>query len=77
VLQSSANRSGGPDARRVEDVDERVRAGVDLILDAGELPGAPSTVVDLTNYDRDGSFAILRDGAVPRDRVEAMLRSPR
>jgi L-threonylcarbamoyladenylate synthase len=77
VLQSSANRSGGPDARRVEDVDERVRAGVDLILDAGELPGTPSTVVDLTTYDRDASFAILRDGAVPRDRVEAVLRSPR
>ena len=77
VLQSSANRSGGPEARRVGDVDETVRAGVDLILDGGELPGTPSTVVDLTAYDRDGSFAVLRDGAVPRDRVEAVLRSSR
>ena len=41
-----------------------MRAGVDLVLDAGELPGTPSTVVDLTAYDRDGSLAILRDGAV-------------
>ena len=39
VLQSSANPSGGPDARSVEDVDERIRAGVDLVLDGGELPG--------------------------------------
>ena len=45
VLQSSANRSGGPDARRVEDVDQPIRSGVDLILDGGELPGTPSTVV--------------------------------
>jgi L-threonylcarbamoyladenylate synthase len=77
VLQSSANRSGGPEARQVSEVDASVKAGVDLILDAGELPGTPSTVVDLTAYDRDGSFAVLRDGAVPRDRVEAVLRSPR
>ena len=77
VLQSSANRSGGPDARRVEEIEPNVRAGVDLILDAGELPGTPSTVVDLTAYEGDGSFAVLRDGAVPRDRVEAVLRSSR
>jgi L-threonylcarbamoyladenylate synthase len=77
VLQSSANLTGAPEARRIDDVDAGVRAGVDLILDAGELPGTPSTVVDLTAYDRDGSFAILRDGAVPRNRVEAMLRSSR
>jgi L-threonylcarbamoyladenylate synthase len=77
VLQSSANLSGAPEARRIDEVDAGVRAGVDLVLDAGELPGTPSTVVDLTAYDRDGSFAILRDGAVPRNRVEAMLRSTR
>jgi L-threonylcarbamoyladenylate synthase len=77
VLQSSANRSGEPDAHRIEDVDPTVRAGVDLVLDGGELPGTPSTVVDLTSYHADGSFAIVREGAVPRDRVEAVLRSPR
>jgi L-threonylcarbamoyladenylate synthase len=71
VLQSSANRSGGPDARRVEDVDERIRAEVDLVLDAGELPGTPSTVVDLTAYEDDGSWSVIREGAIPR---EAMVR---
>jgi L-threonylcarbamoyladenylate synthase len=71
VLQSSANRSGGPDARRVEDVDERIRAEVDLVLDAGELPGTPSTVVDLTAYEEDGSWSVIREGAIPR---EAMVR---
>ena len=65
VLQSSANPSGGPDARRLEDVDERIRAGVDLQLDGGELPGTPSTVVDLRRYEEAGEHEIVREGAVP------------
>jgi L-threonylcarbamoyladenylate synthase len=74
VLQSSANRSGEPDARRVADIDERVRAGVDLVLDAGELPGTPSTVVDLSGYENDGDVTVLREGAIP---LEAVVRSLR
>jgi L-threonylcarbamoyladenylate synthase len=72
VLQSSANPSGGPDARRVEDVDASIRAGVDVVLDGGELPGTPSTVVDLSDYAR-GEWAVLREGAVPRPELEAVL----
>jgi L-threonylcarbamoyladenylate synthase len=72
VLQSSANRSGEPDARRVADIDERVRAGVDLVLDAGELAGTPSTVVDLSLYEESGDWSVLREGAVP---LEALIRS--
>ena len=64
VLQSSANRSGGADARRVVDVDEHIRAGVDLQLDGGELPGTASTVVDLTRYERDAGYRIVREGAL-------------
>jgi L-threonylcarbamoyladenylate synthase len=71
VLQSSANRTGGPDAARLADVDQELRAGVDLILDGGELPGTASTVVDLTNYEQDGSWEVAREGPVPR---EALLR---
>lgn len=73
VLQSSANRSGEPDARRVADVDERVRAGVDLVLDAGELPGTPSTVADLTGYERDGAWQLVREGAVPAAEIDSRL----
>ena len=47
VLQTSANLAGGADARRLDDVPEPIRAGADLVLDGGELPGTPSTVVDL------------------------------
>jgi L-threonylcarbamoyladenylate synthase len=73
VLQSSANPSGGRDARRVDQVDERIRRGVDLVLDGGELPGTPSTVVDLSHYEEDGSFEVLREGAVPRADLAASL----
>ena len=74
VLQSSANRSGRPDAARLADVDEELRAGVDLILDGGELPGTPSTVVDLTSYEQDGSWEVVREGAIPREAVVRCLR---
>jgi L-threonylcarbamoyladenylate synthase len=73
VLQSSANRSGERDARRIADVDPGLREGADLVLDAGELPGTPSTVVDLSEYEDDGEWTILREGAVPREAVVRCL----
>lgn len=73
ILQSSANRSGQPEANRVADVDERMRAGVDLILDGGELPGTASTVVDLTGYHEHGRFEIVREGAVPIRAIRGAL----
>jgi L-threonylcarbamoyladenylate synthase len=74
VLQSSANRSGEPDASRIADVDEGLRSGVDLILDGGELPGTPSTVVDLSEYESGGSWQVVREGAIPREAVVRSLR---
>ena len=74
VLQSSANPSGGDDARRLEDVDDRIRHEVDLELDGGELPGTPSTVVDLTSYEDSGEHAIAREAALPADEIERRLR---
>ena len=73
VLQSSANPSGGSDARRLDQVDERIRHGVDLQLDGGELPGTPSTVVDLTRYEEDGSYEVLREGALTRAELAELL----
>jgi L-threonylcarbamoyladenylate synthase len=70
VLQTSANPTGGPDPRRLEDVDPAIRAAVDLEIDGGELPGTPSTVVDLSGDD----VRIVREGAVPADRIRELLR---
>jgi len=73
VLQSSANRTGGADARRLEDVDASIRRGVDLQLDGGELPGTPSTVLDLTGYEDGGRYRIVREGAADAAAVHAAL----
>ena len=72
VVQTSANLSGGPDPRRLEEVPGSIRAGADLVLDGGELPGGPSTVVDLRGYE-SGEWAVLREGAVSRERLATLL----
>ena len=71
VLQSSANVAGGPDARRLEDVPQPIRDGADLVLDGGELPGTPSTVLDLRRYEDAGAWTIVRHGAVPEAEIAA------
>jgi L-threonylcarbamoyladenylate synthase len=73
VLQSSANPSGGADPRRLEDVDPSIRARVDMQLDGGELPGTPSTVVDLAKYEETGDYRVLREGAVAAVEIAAAL----
>jgi L-threonylcarbamoyladenylate synthase len=71
--QSSANLSGGADPRRLEDVPVELREGADLVLDGGELPGTASTVVDLSEYEKAGSWKIVRDGPLRRTALERLL----
>jgi L-threonylcarbamoyladenylate synthase len=71
VLQTSANLAGSPDARRLEDVPSQILAGADLVIDGGELPGTPSTVIDLRGYEAGGDLRVVRQGAVP----EPVIRS--
>ncbi len=73
ILQTSANRSGEADARRLADVHEQIRAGADLVIDGGELRGLPSTVVDLRAFEAEGGWRVLREGAVSAADVEARL----
>jgi L-threonylcarbamoyladenylate synthase len=73
VAQTSANDSGGPDARVLADVPPMIRDSADLVLDGGELPGTPSTVVDLRSYEEDGAWSIVRQGAVEDHTVAAAL----
>jgi L-threonylcarbamoyladenylate synthase len=65
VTATSANRHQGLDPKRLEDVPREIRAGCAAEIDGGELPGIPSTVVDLTGPEPK----ILREGAVPADEV--------
>lgn len=68
VVATSANLPGGVDPRRVEDVPSELAAAVDVVVDGGELPGSPSTVVDFTGADP----RVLREGAVST--VDALER---
>lgn len=76
LLQSSANHAGGPDARTLAEVPAEIRARADLVLDGGELPGTPSTVVDLRGYDDGGGWSVLREGAVEQAALRALLGDP-
>ncbi len=68
VAATSANLAGGPDPRRLDEVPEEIRSAVSALVDGGELPGTPSTVLDLTGDDP----VVLREGAVPA--AEALAR---
>ncbi|HET7855864.1 MAG TPA: L-threonylcarbamoyladenylate synthase [Gaiellaceae bacterium] len=71
---TSANRAGEPDPRRLGDVPEEIRSACAAVIDGGELPGVPSTVVDLTGPEP----IVLREGAVPAAAALARLeQSPR
>lgn len=67
VAATSANLPGGPDSGRVADVPAEIRAGA-TVVDGGELPGTPSTVVDVTGPEP----TVVREGAVPA--AEALRR---
>jgi L-threonylcarbamoyladenylate synthase len=73
VMQSSANPSGGAEARRLADIPEAIRSEVDLVLDAGELDGTASTVIDLRAFEERGAWEVLREGAMARSCVAATL----
>ena len=68
VAATSANLHGGADPRRVGDIPREILDGIAAVLDAGALPGTPSTVVDLTEAEP----RVLREGAVPA--AEALAR---
>jgi len=75
VIATSANHPGEPDPHRIEDVPADIRAGAGAVVDGGELPGTPSTVLDLTAREP----RVLREGALPAAdalrRLDAAVRS--
>jgi L-threonylcarbamoyladenylate synthase len=69
IVATSANLPGCADPRRLDEVPAQIRAGVAAALDGGELPGTPSTVIDLTGSEP----VILRRGA--GNPQEALVRA--
>ena len=71
LIGTSANPSGGPPARGVEDLLAAFGHAVALAVDGGRSPGGlPSTVLDTTTRP----FILLREGAVSHDALCAALR---
>jgi L-threonylcarbamoyladenylate synthase len=66
VTATSANRSGAGSVTHPDQLDPDLRAGVAVVLDAGDAPGTESTVVD------PGGNTVHRRGA-NADAVEAWL----
>jgi L-threonylcarbamoyladenylate synthase len=73
AMQSSANLSGQPDARRLEDVPASLLEGADLVLEGGTLAGAASTVIDLRDFGRARRWHLLREGPMAREAVDRAL----
>jgi L-threonylcarbamoyladenylate synthase len=73
IFQTSANLSGEPASTDFAEVPDEILAAVDLAIDNGALAGTPSTVVDLTAFDEDGEWNVLREGALGRVELAALL----
>jgi L-threonylcarbamoyladenylate synthase len=58
LASTSANLAGGPEPRSLAEVPEELRSAC-VLLDGGELPGEPSTVIDFTGPEP----VVLREGA--------------
>lgn len=75
VFQTSANLSGESAPARFVDVPKEILEGADLAIDGSVLPGLPSTVVDVGAIEDDGSWRILRDGALSPGDLASKLAS--
>ncbi len=73
IFQTSANLSGKPAPGRFEDVPESILEAADLAIDGGELPGLPSTVVDIAAIDDGGDWEVLRQGAISEGDLASAL----
>jgi L-threonylcarbamoyladenylate synthase len=66
ITATSANRSGEPPAATADEVVAALGESVDMVLDAGAVPGGlPSTIVDATGL----TPVLVRAGAVAWERV--------
>jgi L-threonylcarbamoyladenylate synthase len=61
VVATSANLPGGPNPRRVEDIPREILDRVAAVVDGGELPGTPSTIIDFSGPEP----RVVREGAAP------------
>ena len=74
LATSSANLSGGAAAQTVQEAAEAFGNLVALYLDGGPTPGPVASTVVKADPNADLGISILREGAVPPERITAALR---
>ncbi len=77
LVASSANRGGERPAAALAEVDEALLAACDLVLDAGPVAGLASSVVDLSAYEDEGRWRLLRPGPWDEAVIEELLTKKR
>jgi len=71
ITATSANLSGAVECTTAEQVRDQLQDRISLIVDGGKSPRLlPSTIVHFAN---DGSWQILRDGAIPAKEIAEAL----
>lgn len=71
ITATSANLSGAAECTTAEQVRDQLKDRIPLIVDGGKSPrSVPSTIVHFTD---DGSWSVLREGAIPAKEVAEAL----
>jgi L-threonylcarbamoyladenylate synthase len=70
IAATSANEPGGPNPATLDAVPDRIRRACAAEIDAGRVPGTPSTVIDFTGVEP----YVMRDGAAPAADAIARVR---
>ncbi len=73
---TSANLAGGADPCFINEIPEELKQACEYVLDSGPIDGcASSTVVDLRPLAEGEPARVLREGAVVRGDIEALIGS--
>ena len=70
VTSTSANLSGGPAISRPDDLDHRILAGVDGVVDGGRTPGGLASTIAQW---REGDWLVHREGPVTLDALREVI----
>lgn len=67
---TSANISGEATPRSYDELDEKFKCRVDIVVDGGKCPiGTASTIIDMSNEN----IKILREGAISQHQIEKII----
>lgn len=72
ITATSANLSGASECTSAEQVRDQLQGRINIIVDGGSSPrDVASTIIDLSG--EDGTWRIIREGAIPADEITRFL----